>query len=77
MMFGAWRRIERSAAGKGHADLRIHLHLVDAVHLIFDRLLDGDDLAIGFVDVIETGVERARFAGTGRAGDEQNAVGQA
>ena len=76
MMFGAWRRIERNAAGKGHADVRIHLHLVDAVHLILDRLLDGDDLAVGLVDVIEAGVERARFARTGRAGDEQDAVGQ-
>ena len=77
MMFGAWRRMERNAAGKGHADVGIHLHLVDAVHLIFDRLFDRDDLAIWLVDVIQTRVKRARFAGTSGPGDEQNAVGQA
>ena len=67
---GAQRRRE------SHADLGIHLHLIDPVHLIFDRVFDGDDLAVRFVDVIEAGVERGRLAGAGRAGDEQNAVRQ-
>ena len=70
MMFGAWRRMERKAAGKVIPISRIHLHLIDARHLILDRLFYGDDFAVGFVDVIETGVERGRLAGAGRAGDE-------
>ena len=71
------RRLAQDGAergGKGHPDLGIYLYLVDPVHLILDRLLDRDDLAIGFVDVIETGVERTRLSRAGRAGDEQNAV---
>ena len=61
---------------KGHSDFRIHLHLVDPIHLIFDRLFDRDDLAVGFVDVVQAGVKGACLAGTGRASDKQNAVGQ-
>src|SRR5881392_2376724 len=45
-----------------HADLRIDLHLVDACHLVLDRLFHGDDFAVRFVDVIEAGVERRRFS---------------
>src|SRR5947208_3322189 len=61
---------------KCHADLRIHLHLVDPGHLIFDRLFHGNDLAVWFVYVVEAGVKRGRFTGTGRASDEQNAIRQ-
>ena len=41
------RRLAQDRAerrGKRHADFRIHLHLIDAGHLIFHRLFDGDDL---------------------------------
>ena len=62
--------------GEGHPDLGVDLHLIDPVHLILDRFLDRDDLAVGFVHVIEAGVERARLARTGRAGSEQDAIGQ-
>ena len=49
--------------GKGHANLWIHRYLVDAGHLIFDRLFYGDDLAVWFVDVMKTGIKRSRLAG--------------
>ena len=61
---------------KCHADLRIHLDLVDTGHLIFDRLFHGNDLAVWFVDVVEAGVKRGRLTGTGRASDEENAIRQ-
>ena len=58
------------------ADVTVHLHLVDAAHLVFDRVLDRDDLAVGQVDLSETGVERSRLSGTGRARHEDHAVGK-
>src|SRR6266404_7621079 len=61
---------------KRHADLRVYLHLVDPGHLIFDRFLYGNDLAVRFVDVIETRVKRSRLAGPRRARDEENAIWQ-
>ena len=33
--------------GEVEPDLRLHLDLVDAVDLVFDRVLDGDDLDVG------------------------------
>ena len=55
---------------KGHPNLGIHLDLIDARHLILHRLFHCDDFAVWFVDVIETGVEAGRLAGTSRAGNE-------
>ena len=61
-------------AGEGEADLGAHLHLVDAGHLVFDRVLDRDDAQVGRVDLAEKGVERGRFARAGGTGDEDDAV---
>jgi hypothetical protein len=61
--------------GEGHADVALDLHLVDAGHLVFDRIFDGDDLAVRLVDVVQRRVKGRRLAGTGRAGDEEHAVG--
>ncbi len=41
------RRLAQNGTKRGresHADVGIHLHLVDAVHLILDRLFHRDDL---------------------------------
>src|SRR5207237_5930049 len=46
-------------------------------HPVLDRLLDRDDFAVGFVDAIEAGIERARLAGAGRPRHEQNPIRQA
>src|SRR6478735_8380425 len=59
---------------KGHADFRVHLHLVDACHLVLDRLFYGDDFAVRFVDVIETSVKRGRFSRAGRSGHQENSI---
>ena len=63
--------------GEGHADVGLDHDLVDAGQLVFDRVLHGDDLAVRLVDDVEAGVERGGLAGTGGAGDQQDAVRQA
>ena len=55
--------------GEIEADLRIHENLVDPIHLVFDRVFDGDDLLVGLVDALERGIERGGFAAAGGAGD--------
>src|SRR5437667_10276617 len=62
---GCWKR---------HANLGIHLHLIDSEHLVLDRFLHGYDLAVRFIDVIETSVKRSGLAAACRTGDQQNAV---
>src|SRR5882762_10175487 len=64
MMFGAWRRMERNAAGN-----------VMPIS-VFDRFFDRNDFAVRFVDVIETGVKRGRLAGARRPSHEENPVRQ-
>ena len=59
---------------KRHPHVRVYLHLINAGHLIFDRLFHGNDLAVGLVDEVQTGVKSARFSRAGRTGDEQDAV---
>ena len=54
----------------------IDLHLVDAGQQVFDRVLDRDDLAVGAIDEVQTGVKGGGFAGAGGPGDQQDAVGQ-
>src|SRR6266513_5964928 len=60
--------------GERQSDRGIHVDLIDAVHLVFNRVLDGDDLLVGKVDALERGIERGRFAAAGWAGHEKNAV---
>ena len=73
------RRLAQDGTQRGrkrHTNLRIHLHLIDPRHLILDRLLDGDDFTVGFIDAIETSIKRGRFAGAGGPGHQQNAIRQ-
>src|SRR5664280_709426 len=60
--------------GKRHVGLDVDLHLVDSVHLVFDRVLDRDDVLTGRIQTVERGVEGRRLAGAGRAGDDDHAV---
>src|SRR2546422_2569168 len=41
------------AAGKGQPGLFRNLNLIDAAQLIFDRVLDGDDLADRIVNLVQ------------------------
>src|SRR3989338_4256505 len=55
------------SVGKGESYFGTHLRLVDAFHLIFNRVFDGGDIYVGRIHEVEQGVERRGFAGTGRA----------
>src|SRR3546814_7994609 len=47
-------------------------HTIDG---IFDRILDGQDVALAVVELLERRVERRRIARSGRAGAEDDAIG--
>ena len=67
---------DRAQAGReGQADLGIDLGLADALDRIFDRVLDRQDVAAAVVEQAQRRIERRRLARTGRAGDEDDAVG--
>src|SRR5262249_23882629 len=55
-------------------DRRLHVDLVDAEELVLDRVLDGDDLLVGSVDLVERTVERGGLAAAGGAGHQDHAV---
>src|SRR4051812_19875303 len=68
---------EEAAEGGGEveADVLVHLHLVDAGEVEFDRIFGGGDVVARLVQLGERRVERSGLAGTGGAGDEHHAVG--
>ena len=74
MTSGSWRKERAQTRREGQVDLRVDLHLRDALELVLDRILDGEDVEVGRVDLGEARVERRRLAGAGRAGDEEDAV---
>ena len=57
------------------ADRFLHLHLVDAGQIEFDRVFGGHDVGFGRVEVRKCGIKRVGFARTGRAGHQHHAVG--
>ena len=50
-------------------------HLDDAVDVVLDRVLGGDQLVLDVVQLAEGRIERGRLARAGRAGDQHDAVG--
>src|SRR5262245_78117 len=61
---------------KRETDLRLDLRLVDAGNLIFDRILDGQNLSCRVVEYAEHGGERRRLAAAGWPGDDDQTVGK-
>lgn len=61
-------------AGKGVADLGLNLDLGHSRHVVFDRILDRDDLLLAVVDLLQGRIEGRRLAGTSRAGDQDDAM---
>ena len=55
-------------------DLRVDLGLRDALELVLDGILDGEDVEVRRVDLGEARVQGRRLARAGRAGDEHDAV---
>ena len=62
------------AGGKGETDLRVHVNLVDALHLVLNWVFDRDDLTVGDVDPLQSAVKRGALAAASRAGDKKDAV---
>src|SRR5690606_15279051 len=60
--------------GEVQPDLRPRLDLVDALDLVLDRILDGDDLDVGRVELAQRRVQGRGLARTGRAGDQEDPV---
>src|SRR5580700_6172147 len=64
------------AGGEGQTDLRIHVDLIDTIHLVFDGVFDGDDFLVRNVDALERRIERGGLTAAGGSGDQENAVRQ-
>ena len=47
--------------GKSQVHRGMDLHLVDSLEQVLNRILDGDDLAIRLVDVVQAGVQGGGF----------------
>ena len=60
---------------EGHPHRFVHRHLHDSVNVIFDRVLDREQLGINRIDSLETGIKRGRFPAAGRPGIDKNPVG--
>jgi hypothetical protein len=61
---------------EGQSDLGMHLNLIDAIELVFDRIFGRDDFGFGTANLQQAAVQRRRLARTGRAGHQDDAVGQ-
>jgi hypothetical protein len=61
-------------AGKTELDLLVHLHLVDALQAVFDRVLDGDQLLFHRIQFGQGTVQRGGLAAARRASHQHQAV---
>src|SRR5690625_212587 len=61
-------------AGKIEPDGRLGLNLVDALKLVFHRVFNRDDLALGRVEHGQRGIQRGGLSRAGRPGDQNDAV---
>ena len=57
------------------ADFRVHLYLGDPWQAVFHRVLGGDDFHLRLVQFGQRPVQGCGFTATGRAGDQNHAVG--
>ncbi len=60
--------------GERLARFGVHLDLGDVGQLIFHWVLDGDDVLLQAIDLIEAGVQSGALAGAGGAADDEHAV---
>src|SRR3990170_1057238 len=63
------------SGGKAQMDLCIHLYLTDPLELVFDGVLDGDDVLVRRIDLRQRGIQGRGFAAAGGTGHENNPVG--
>ena len=62
------------AAAEGQPAALVDLDLGDAGHLDLDRVLEGDDVPLGQMDVGDRGVQRVGLARPGGTGDQDQAL---
>ena len=60
---------------KTQSDAGVGLNLGDAIKLVFHRVFHGDDLLRLGVDLFQRRIQRCGLAATGRAGNQNHAVG--
>ena len=63
------------SAGEGQPLLLVHRNLGDPLELVFDRILDGDDLVFLGLDLRDRGIQGGRLAASGGTGDQHHPVG--
>ena len=64
------------AGGERHPGLDVDLHLIDLAEPVLHRVLDGEYVARGGVQLVERGIQGRRLARAGRSADEHHAEGQ-
>ena len=74
-MFGFCRSMARMIRAKVIPILAFTSHWFTPGQVVLDRVLGGDDLHVGPVQLVERGVQGGRLARAGRPGDQQDAVG--
>ena len=62
------------AVGEGQPDLGPDLDLADALDLVLDRVLNGQDISGRRPDLLKRGIKRGGFARAGRPGRQDDAV---
>ena len=62
--------------GKGKIDLGVHLHLTDAVHLVFDGILDGENIFVGRIDRAKSRIQCGGLTAAGGSGNQDDTVGK-
>ena len=62
------------AVGKGQIDFRIHLDLADTGQLVFDRVLNRDDILFTIVQAGQRRIQAGGLTGTGRSGHQEDAM---
>jgi len=60
---------------EGQPDVLTHQHLIDARHLVLDRIFGRQDAHLHLVDLVQKSIERGRLARPGGAGHQKDAVG--
>src|SRR5689334_8889730 len=60
--------------GKSQVYLRLHLNLVDAIQLIFDRILDSEDLPLRSIETHQARVKRRRLSAARRTSNQQDSL---
>ncbi len=62
-------------SGEGQSNLWLDLHLVDPLDVVFYRVLHGEDLALGGVEMLECRIQCSGLTAAGRTGNQQDTVG--